>query len=696
MMRRSGWVALLLVAGCRWGGLDLSGDRFACTSDSDCVDGQRCVESLCSLVGADGGALDAGSMDAGAMDAGATDAGAMDAGSMDAGSTDAGSMDAGGVDAGVMDAGVDAGPVDAGPVDAGPGDAGVLGLDAGPLCTAGWCWAHSLPQGNTLNAVVGTSPTDLWGAGDLGTVVHWDGVSLGVEVAPLGDIRAAWRSPSGAIFMVDSAQVAVRRPSGWTVLPAVPNGSTLHGVWGTDDTHVWIVGDQGSVIRWDGSMMTLETTPVPSATLYAVTGLSTSQLWAVGSGGTVLTSTGNGTWTQAASGTSADLVAVLAISATNVWATGNSVLTHFAGAGWATTVTPQAPYGGPANFTGLAFDGTTAVAIANYAGDYKLTGTTWTIENAFNGSDDVAFTIGTCGAGCLVAGGLEGKLFVRRSTGWTSPSPASENSFTATHGSSSTDVWMVGAVIRHWDGATLSLVPWSQSTYLDGVYAASTTAAWAVGYDGSIVQWNGVIWAPQLTAAQPAGSRSFNAVHGSSASDVWAVGNGGLVMHFNGTTWSAVPSGTTVDLWAVNAASPTDVWLGGSSGFVAHGNGSTFTPVTPIIASSGVQVRGVWSNGSHVVVVGELNYGCYLADRASSAAPWTVPLNGASLSGCYAVNGNGGRVWVGVRNDGVGEWVSGSLTPSRISSGAPQGVFSPSPTEAWMVGDNGTIMHFSH
>ncbi len=56
---------------------------------------------------------------------------------------------------------------------------------------------------------------------------------------------------------------------------------------------------------------------------------------------------------------------------------------------------------------------------------------------------------------------------------------------------------------------------------------------------------------------------------GTSASDVWAVGWNGTILHYNGTSWSSVSSGTLpMDLYGVWGASASDVWAVGSGGIL--------------------------------------------------------------------------------------------------------------------------------
>jgi hypothetical protein len=44
-----------------------------------------------------------------------------------------------------------------------------------PRLFGDWRWANPLPQGNRLTGTWGSSPNDVWGVGDLGTIIHWDG-----------------------------------------------------------------------------------------------------------------------------------------------------------------------------------------------------------------------------------------------------------------------------------------------------------------------------------------------------------------------------------------------------------------------------------------------------------------------------------------------------------------------------------------
>lgn len=62
---------------------------------------------------------------------------------------------------------------------------------------------------------------------------------------------------------------------------------------------------------------------------------------------------------------------------------------------------------------------------------------------------------------------------------------------------------------------------------------------------------------------------------GTGPADVWAVGTEGTLAHFDGVGWSAVPSGTTSDLYGLGSG-PSDVWAVGGRD-VLHWVGTGWT-----------------------------------------------------------------------------------------------------------------------
>jgi photosystem II stability/assembly factor-like uncharacterized protein len=64
--------------------------------------------------------------------------------------------------------------------------------------------------------------------------------------------------------------------------------------------------------------------------------------------------------------------------------------------------------------------------------------------------------------------------------------------------------------------------------YLTAVWAAGPNDAFAVGYGGTILRYNGALWESMTSGVTAA----LNGVHGTSPTQVFAVGNGGTILKF--------------------------------------------------------------------------------------------------------------------------------------------------------------------
>lgn len=110
--------------------------------------------------------------------------------------------------------------------------------------------------------------------------------------------------------------------------------TNLYGVWGSSATNVFAVGEWGTVLHYNGSSWTVQTSATVTAEdLRSVWGSSTTDVFAVGDGGTILhTSNGGITWLKQDSGTSSSLYGVWGSSATDIFAVGLAgTILHYSG-----------------------------------------------------------------------------------------------------------------------------------------------------------------------------------------------------------------------------------------------------------------------------------------------------------------------------------------------------------------------------
>jgi len=229
-----------------------------------------------------------------------------------------------------------------------PGDAGsdtANVVDAGgTVCRADrWCRVDVGVKpmntfGSSLEAVSGSSATDVWTVGQDGVILHWDGAVWSQAVsgvtAALGGVYAA--SPTDAWAVGDAGTIVHWDGSAWSASKSGTN-ATLFGVWGSSGTDVWAVGATGLILHFDGSAWT----PSKSGTtkiLNRVHGTSPNDAWAVGESGTILHYDG-ATWLAKNTFTTMALDTVWATTPTDAWALqSNGAIMHWDGAQWARTV----------------------------------------------------------------------------------------------------------------------------------------------------------------------------------------------------------------------------------------------------------------------------------------------------------------------------------------------------------------------
>jgi hypothetical protein len=151
----------------------------------------------------------------------------------------------------------------------------------------------------------GFSRSDVWAVGQGGQALHWDG-------------------------------------SGWTDVPSGFGGS-LSGVWGAAYDDVWAVGATAAappvptILHWDGFQWTsVATGTTDTGALFKVWGVDRTHVFVVGDKGIVLQFDGT-TWAQAPRATSGQLITDCGAAANDVWAVGgteNAAVLHYDGAQW--------------------------------------------------------------------------------------------------------------------------------------------------------------------------------------------------------------------------------------------------------------------------------------------------------------------------------------------------------------------------
>lgn len=422
---------------------------------------------------------------------------------------------------------------------------------------------------------------------------------------------------------------------------------TLFGVSGTAPDNVFAVGGSGAIVHYDGKSWT----PMGVWGLAALYGLCSdpeSGLWAVGNGGTVIRMV-DGVFVQVPSGTDANLLACE---------------------------------------PGMLAVGTGGAALKGDATGVQSLG-------------QVAFQ------------DLEG--------------------LTSLPDGHQYAVGADGTVVEFFEGKTTTLIV-GDGVDLHAVYAAAPKAIWAVGEAGTVVRYNGVVWVSENTlAAQP-----LLGVHGAPSGKIMAVGGAGVAVTRIDGEWIVKDTGAGVDLYAVHYLSEDEAWLVGADGAIVHVEGDTFTPLEEsptnrhlyalalgpdgrlyasglgvilalegdewrnVFASSDVDMRAVFAlDEQNVFAVGKSgtilrydgkNWAREPIDEIPTGEGDSVPFTSgifgvwaSALDDLWAVSEAG--TWL--HSDG-GSWTayqSGEEVTLRSVHGLSE-------KDVWMVGGNGTVIHW--
>jgi hypothetical protein len=445
----------------------------------------------------------------------------------------------------------------------------VLMTDEGvAVVTGASCATYATTE--TINVLWASSPTDVYFGADTGLWHLASGSWQQVDALPTQSI---WGSAANDVYASSgdpsnsSVQAVLRHYDGTWSSPAPITGlQMIFQISGTSASDVYAAGANASglpvVMHKTTSTWTDVLGPVPffgtsavavgvtkAGSRVFVTGLDLSILR-----GGMVSGRGDG-WVNMAmppdgtipSGTPDGSVWVAAPQTNHVYVLDGAGLIE-------TPALPRPPF----HFAVQREDTAFALVTLMFFGNPSLftwDGSTWTLEQ----SDVFAVHV----AGANVFANFGGQVQMRTGPGsWTAITAMGVPSANILEGTSSSDLWYGGtSTLRYWNGSTPTVYAMPFTVY--GVWAASPTQAFAVGYMGGIAQWNGSTWTQ--VAASPT-TTSLQTIWGTSATDVYAAG-AGVFLHYDGVTWSTFPvqppESLVVSIWGTG---PNDLFVVGNEG----------------------------------------------------------------------------------------------------------------------------------
>lgn len=468
----------------------------------------------------------------------------------------------------------------------------------------------------------------------------------------------------------------------WCWVYPLPQGDALGGVWGASADDVWFTASD-ALLRLRAGIWSEHR---PGGSFLRVWGTSADDVWATGTGiyhwDGASWSLSSATATSIIGGTGRD----------DVWAYARTTasLVHWNGATWTPHPLPAA------GWEPIAFGGSpgAALLVAKSGGIARWSGTAWTIVEpaaSLNASD--AQVIDSTHVVLLRSAGI-----ARWSgSGWTTtPLPASATAIAAR---TFDDVWVIGRRAFHWDGQTVSEVPYT----LHGIGTAGTLwvdpagRPWRITSSAEVGVWNGTAWEQRTF-----GHNDYAYTGGSADDDVWLLPrDAGDVLRWNGTSWTRIhfPLDNPGPWWRLQlgpmvAFAPDDVFVTTfeytqespfeARASVLHWDGAawTWTYDPPWVETAGGSGLAIWASArDDIYVVNE--DGLIHFDGATWSRVAAVPAGdvvfGTSRSDVYVLQqpqlGNT-TVW----HWNGATWLS-TLAPARVDK-----AWVNSATDIWFAG----------
>ncbi len=410
--------------------------------------------------------------------------------------------------------------------------------------------------------------------------------------------------------------------------------------------------------------------PVSLATTTSISGTSDDDLWVVGNGGVALHFNG-AAWTQVPTGITGDLIRVSAAGSDDVWAIDSTEVIHWTGAQWTNANAPAGSYTDIWATSGFVAAGTATGIVA-------WDGTAWQMLGSYAGGAVLAIR-GTSATDVWAADAT--KLWHWNGASWSTSLTAQTFSIAAV---AADDVWISGSVgsptfgslLAHWNGAA-----WTQyASELAGLYGPITADApndaW-ISEDQSAYHFDGVAF--ETTLPLSAGARGeLGELHSFGPGDIVAVSTNGVVYRYRGQAyveWD--PSVATIpgQSWMDNG---DDIFVTDTPGHISHWDGTTWTGTTTIVDSAGFD--SVFGTGSDNVWAASSGGSLYRYAPASQT--WTK--QATTFSGGTVLWGTGSNDMWGFSATQAGHydgstWQMSAFTPVMAATGS-------SSTDVWALG----------
>jgi hypothetical protein len=334
--------------------------------------------------------------------------------------------------------------------------------------------------------------------------------------------------------------------AGWSAItnPISPLGDAINDIWAFDETHVYAISNNGTVIKYDGIAWGTGWAPYFSShARFGIWGTGPSDVWAVGWCGDIVRYDGE-SWDE--TGCAPNRMT------TGVW---SSDPIHILTVGVA---------GQFVRYEGTDLSTCCGLDMGNWR--ERPTGVDVDLWDIWGSEAENVYAVGEFGT-----------IIHYNGSTWASVTGVpSGQSLNAIWGTGPDDIFVVGdaGTILHYDGESWTHQASGASENLTGVSGSSGYNVYAVGFGGTILYYDGESWKPEVSGTNQALLDVVVA-----GDNVWAVGDAGVILKKVanvtpfGTEITSGPSGATNDntpIFEFSASEP-------DSTFQCSLDGSLFT-----------------------------------------------------------------------------------------------------------------------
>jgi len=453
---------------------------------------------------------------------------------------------------------------------------------------ADWKWQNPLPNGNYIEDIWVFPNNQIIAVGNAGTIIQFNGtqwVTMGSDVTV--DLEAIWAISPDNVYAAGAKGTILRFHNNQWVQEQHTSQDNFTDIWGINDT-IYVVGKNVMILGQNTSL--IPENLLNGRQLNGIYGSSKKDLFVVGDKGTIIHF--NGTqWTRNSCPTQKNLNAIWGNNSEYFCVGEDGVVLHYTNATWSIVE------------TNLSFS---LNAIQGNDSDIWITGGLWQNSGIVLKYDNISSpivlnntpfsSIGISHTNEMVVAGSE--IYHYDDGIWSCDTrfrTGDVQSIRDIWGHSDNEIYSVGdnGTLLTYNGHKWERINTATSDHLNGIWGAASDNIYAVGANGMMIHYNGVSW----TVGHKITTNDLKDIWATHDNQFFAVGSNGTFLHYQNNAWISIETNTTASLNAIWGFSDTNLYIVGNNALILHYNGYEFTEMPT--ASYNEDLRSIWGADPH-------------------------------------------------------------------------------------------------